>query len=398
LDDVGLQLNWTQDTPRLCLHGLRLVGELIVITDRQIIRVIEAISSADTWNRRVSLVRQIPKAFGTARHQEIYAGLAEAVYVDHLTPDFAYIHWRAEYELSNIENSYSRAYELTNGYTQIDLPNLEYSIMNAPDTLRIFRLFLGFTTQEFAASTAIVAGRFGAKPLSNRVVKSIESGRIPKGQAAKISATVIDQAMRGELFAAGVGEVRSKLDKPDTVDGWNTVRKYASENVPFPVFLHQRHYGGAFRQLLDSTSEKRGNLLEDAVEELFTLHKIGFIRTGARTRDIIAGKFGLTVTPAPDFVIYDQASSLKAILECKQANDGGTARDKAARYATLRTEAVRLGGVPVFAVLAGLGWRRTGDTLGPVIRDTDGRVFTVKNLESMMSVDPFPALSSEHSK
>src|SRR5205823_6360540 len=138
--------------------------------------------------------------------------------------------------------------------------------------------------------------------------------------------------------------------------------------------LHQRHYGGAFQQLLDATSGRRGGLLEDAVSELFTERKIRFVRTGPNTKAQISGKFGLTVTPAPDFVIHDAAESLKAILECKQANDGGTARDKAARFAALRAEATRLGGIPVFAVLAGLGWRRTGDTLGPVIRDTDGRV------------------------
>jgi hypothetical protein len=110
---------------------------------------------------------------------------------------------------------------------------------------------------------------------------------------------------------------------------------------------------------------------------------------------MIAEKFGITVTPAPDFVIHDKPGALRAFLECKQANDGGTARDKAARFATLRREGTRLGGVPVFAVLARLGWRRTGDTLGPVVRDTDGRVFTAKTLEAVMTVEPLPGLLGE---
>jgi len=42
------------------------------------------------------------------------------------------------------------------------------------------------------------------------------------------------------------------------------------------------------------------------------------------------------------------------MIECKIANDGGTARDKAARYRSLRQEAARLGGVPLFAVLDGV--------------------------------------------
>jgi hypothetical protein len=102
--------------------------------------------------------------------------------------------------------------------------------------------------------------------------------------------------------------------------------------------------------------------------------------------------FGLTVKPAPDFLVHDAGGSLKAILECKQVNDGGTARDKASRFASLRAESVRLGGVPLFAVLAGLGWRRTADTLGPVVRDTNGRVFTLQTLEEMLDVEPFPQL------
>lgn len=150
--------------------------------------------------------------------------------------------------------------------------------------------------------------------------------------------------------------------------------------------------GGSFRQLLDATSTKRGNLLEDAVEELFTEHGIPYVRTGSHNQADIAKRFEIHVAPAPDFVVYDSAGSLRAMLECKLVNDGGTARDKALRFERLRAESIRLGGVPLLAVLAGLGWSRVNDTLGPVVRDTDGRVFTLSNLDDMLSVAPFPSL------
>lgn len=51
-----------------------------------------------------------------------------------------------------------------------------------------------------------------------------------------------------------------------------------------------------------------------------------------------------------------------------------------------------MGGIPVFAVLGGVGWRRTGDALGPVVRDTDGRVFTLETLNEMLGVEPLPSL------
>ncbi|HVL28487.1 MAG TPA: hypothetical protein VM390_10095 [Acidimicrobiales bacterium] len=97
--------------------------------------------------------------------------------------------------------------------------------------------------------------------------------------------------------------------------------------------------------------------------------------------------------PAPDFVVYDESGSLRAMLECKGANDGGTARDKALRFSTLRQESIRLNGTPLFAVLGGLGWSRVNDTLGPVVRDCDGRVFTLGNLHEMVTVQPFPQLT-----
>ena len=73
-------------------------------------------------------------------------------------------------------------------------------------------------------------------------------------------------------------------------------------------------------------------------------------------------------------------------------NDGGTARDKAARFTNLRAEGMRLGGVPVFAVLGGLGWLRVNDTLGPVVAACDGRVFTLGTLTEMLGVAPISGL------
>jgi hypothetical protein len=43
-------------------------------------------------------------------------------------------------------------------------------------------------------------------------------------------------------------------------------------------------------------------------------------------------------------------------------------------------------------VLGGLGWTGVNDTLGPVVRDCDGRVFFVSNLPEMLTVPPFQML------
>lgn len=355
--------------------------------------MVAEVAAATDWNSRVARIRQIPELFGQAAHRDVYARVAEQVYVPNLAPDFGYVHWRTEYELAPIEGAYRAAHELTAGFTATGVDGLTAAILAQPKTLRIFRLLLGLTAQEFATATLIVSERHGAKALSIGRIRSIEAGSACDEDAARCCALLVEEGMRGELFAAPpTGAVQPKIQKPDTLEGWRTVQRYAAEGVPLEVFLHQRHYGGAFRQLLDATSTKRGDLLEDAVEELFQEHGVQFIRTASHNQEEIARRFGITVRPAPDFVIFNGSDTLLALLECKVANDGGTARDKAARYASLRGEANRLGGIPLFAMLAGLGWRRTADALGPVVRDTDGRVLTLPTLAEILTIQPFPRL------
>lgn len=229
--------------------------------------------------------------------------------------------------------------------------------------------------------------------VSTSAVKSLEAGNRPRHEVAiRCCAETIGRAMAGTLFPAAGPGLTSKLEKPDTAQGWDSVRSYATQGVPLPTFLHQRHYGGAFRQLLDATSTRRGDLLEDAVELLLADAGVPFIRTGSHNQAEIETRFGVTVRPAPDFVFFDDSDTLRGLLESKGANDGGTARDKASRFRSLREEAARLGGVPLFAMLGGLGWTRVGDALGPVVRDTDGRVFTLATLADILSVDPLPTL------
>jgi hypothetical protein len=357
---------------------------------------VDAAVNAATWDARIAVIRLIPERFGLAAHQGVYSAIARRVYVPNLAPDFAYVHWRDDYELAPLQSVYDAAAALTGSFSNVDVVTLRDTIRQEPTSLRVFRLILGFTAQEFAASTRLVAEDMGIKPLSVSTVRSIESGRAVKEPVAECCARLIDRAMKHELFGdAPNPEVRLKTEKPDTVEGWDTIRQYASHGVPLSVFLHQRMYGGAFRQLLDATSTERGDILEDAVETLFKDNGVPHIRTGSDNQEEIERRFSLTVKPAPDFVVFGNGDTVRAMLECKGANDGGTARDKAARFNSLRKESIRLGGVPLFAVLAGLGWTRTADALVPVVRDTDGRVFTIPTLNEMLTVQPFTGLLAE---
>lgn len=354
---------------------------------------VQHILSAASWDERVARIRLVPSRHGTDEHAVIYARVAQQAYVPNLGADFAYVHSADFYELQYFRDAYEAAVAATSGFEDVSVENLTNALQAVPQALLVLRTITGLGRAEFAAATALVAAPLRLTPLSPAKVDSMErSGSSTSELQARVAAETLAQVMAGTLFGEPPGDLRSKQNKPDTEEGWDTVRRFACDGVPYSTFLHQRHYGGAFRQLLDATSERRGNLIEDAVEALFLEHRVPYIRTGSHNQAEIAQRFEVTVAPAPDFVVFDAADRLQAMLECKGANDGGTARDKALRFERLRAESVRLGGIPLLAVLAGLGWTRVNDTLGPVVRDCDGRVFTLATLPEMLSVAPFPSL------
>jgi hypothetical protein len=357
-------------------------------------QTITRIVTAPTWDQRVARVRQIPALHGTNDYPAIYAEVARRLYVPHLAPDYAYVPVEDFYELPYFERAYARAAEATASFTRVSAADLEAAIAADPIVLLPLRVITGLLKNEFAGATRLVAETLGLAPLSAAKVDSMErSGTATSAEQALVAALTLDEIMHGRLFGSPPGELKSKQEKPDTSHGWDTVRECAARGVPYSMFLHQRHYGGAFRQVLDATSTLRGGLIEDAVEALFAEHGILYIRTGAHNQAEIEARFEVVVRPAPDFVVYDESDNLRAMLECKGANDGGTARDKALRFERLRDESIRLGGTPLIGVVSGLGWTRVNDTLGPVVRDCDGRVFSVSNVAEMLTVAPFTSLA-----
>jgi hypothetical protein len=354
---------------------------------------INNIAEANSWDQRIAQIRLIPMKHGTDEHKAIYAEIARLLYVPHLVVDFAYVHEDHFYGREYFEQVYSDAYSATAGFTRVRQAELASVLLQNPKTLLVFRTITGLTKGEFAHATIMAGEPVGLSPLKTTKVDTMERNGTPVTEnQALVAARTLSQIIEGRLFGVPPRNFVSKQAKPDTENGWSSVHVYASAGVPFSLFLHQRHYGGAFRQVLDATSTKRGDLIEDAVETLFKENGIPYMRTGSHNQGDIATRFEVRVTPAPDFVVFDSSETLRAILECKGTNDGGTARDKALRFGKLRGESNRLGGIPLIAVLGGTGWARVNDALGPVVRDTDGRVFTLDTLSEMLEVTPFPSL------
>lgn len=358
--------------------------------DTTVARIVDAV----TWDQRVAAIRLIPQRHGTAEHAKIYAEIARRLYVEHLTPDFAFVNKAPFYEEPYFREVYRSAHQLTRGFRDVDESQLVTALIQDSRIMLVLRTITGLLRNEFSSATKLISEPLGLRPLSGTRIDAMERrGSNLTPEVALVAARTVSRILDGSLFADAVGNVRSKQDKLDTRRGWDSVRDLADSGVPFAMFLHQRHYGGPFRQIADATSALRGDVIEDAVEQLFRINGVRYIRTGSHNQADIERRFEITVRPAPDFVVYDDSGSLRAMLECKAISDGGTARDKAPRFERLKDEAGRLGGVPLIGVLGGIGWTRVNDTLGPVIRDTDGRVFTLATLPQMMTVAPFPSLA-----
>jgi hypothetical protein len=356
---------------------------------------IQSVVDAANWDQRVARIRLVAQNHAPTELPGIYAEIARQAYVPHLAPDFAYIHEAQFYDRPYFAEVYASVDEATEGFTRVDEQHLARVLQTDPRRLLVLRTIIGLTKDEFAHSTALLAEPMGVKKISGGKIGSCEQSGTPlPDDQARLIARTLTFVMDGSLFGDPPGDdiYTKQQRKPDTRDGWESVESVHRNGVPYVDLLHQRHYGGAFRQITDGTSTKRGNLIEDAVEELFTEAGVPFIRTGSHNQRDIEERFEIIVRPAPDFVVYDNAGSLRAMLECKLVSDGGTARDKALRFERLREESRRLGGTPLLAVLGGMGWARVNDTLGPVVRDTDGRVFTIPTLPEMMTVSPFPIL------
>lgn len=345
--------------------------------------------SANAWDQRVGVVRSVSEEVGRQDARAVYSSLAEEFYVPTLTPTHAHTFWREEYTLAAFQRSYTLAHQHTSGFNNTDETTLIAVLRNHPASLLTFRTIVGYTPSELAATSQEVADADGLTRPTQSTINSMEAGDHTRRNATPALARTIDRLVRRTLYTDLAGGMRVKQAKPDTEDGWESVRRFAREGVPFAVFLHQRRYGGAFRTLLDATSGQRGDALEEPVSAVLSEHGVPHVRPNNQdTVNWVRNELNIRVRPEPDVVIHNaNATAAVAILECKAANDGGTARDKAARFQTLAQEADRLR-IALFGVLSGYGWRRTTDALGPVIEACEGRVFTPQTLPEIVGVHP----------
>jgi len=82
-------------------------------------------------------------------------------------------------------------------------------------------------------------------------------------------------------------------------------------------------------------------------------------------------------------------------LEAKIAEDGGIARDKASRIERL-ARMCQERDVLLIAAIDGKGFRRFGDVMLPIIRNTRGYIYTLQNLDRIAGIERVQKLRGLH--
>jgi len=311
-----------------------------------------------------------------------------SVYEERLAPQFQAVPWgRTLVERPDFRAVYASATRLTNGFRNVSSADLQQAMEDDPRTMMVFRLILGYTTAELSAALKLLDVRVPRATLDK--IERNEGALTPARRAAIAAiAAAVTGVIQRELFALDEGlpegDFRSRLDKLDTQEGWSSVRRAASGGVDYGDLLYERYVDGPWLAVRAAYSEKTGRLIEDAVADLLTENRIAFDQApdGLVASGLLPSK--------PDFVL-PSVDDPKVTIEAKGANDGGTARDKAARIANVAAAADAAGLVPT-AVIDGIGWVDRRDALVQTLQATHGLTFSLSNLETLITVPEIVAL------
>lgn len=257
------------------------------------------------------------------------------------------------------------------------------------------RMVLGFTSNELAVAVSLLDP---GQRVTGSGLKNFERCARPAGVAtfrrskliAAIAEAVIALMDRSILSVpeTSSGMFHSKLDKRDTEAGWESVASDA-RGVPYSALLYQRLIGGVWLVVQAAYSEAKGDaLLEKPVATLLVRERIPFYRSrgGAGGALEAAQTFGLSA--GPDFLL--PVDSPTVVVETKMGEDGGTVRDKAARFARL-AEAASARGLVRCALSTGR-WRERPNALVDVVIATGGRAHGLSTLEQLLGVPEIAAL------
>lgn len=256
----------------------------------------------------------------------------------------------------------------------------------------VLRSVLGVTPGEWADLAATDLGsdvsQGAARDFDKRCrterdyVANLRPTRATKAHERLQALVEIAHKYLSEGAPAGAADTVHRLNKVDTAEGLDSLRRAADLEIPYPALLYERYLGRPFSTHRDSVSELVGEAMEGAVES--RLHDAGVSNRKTKRAERVPG-----FDQAPDFIIPDEHTP-SVVIEAKITNDDGTARDKVTRLTHLaelsrRRERSGEQGFQVVACIDGRGFGVRRQDMRDLITELDGKIFTLRTLDQLVT-------------
>ncbi len=285
------------------------------------------------------------------------------------------------------ESGYEALKQATSGFVNFTPDVVLPATLQTPIALIVLRAMLGFTPPEWAymatRRTGVVIPQGAVRSLDRNIRIDPLRPFSKRGATPRRIQALIETACG--LLTGGTPNVPAdkihRLDKADTKAGLPAVQAMADLGVPYPMLLYERFLGRPFAGHRDSVSELVGGRLEIQIEEMLANSGISYQKTKRAQR--VPG-----FDQAPDFIVPDLFSP-KVVIEAKITEDDGTARDKITRVQHLghlsrEGKPQGLGRFEVIACIGGRGFGIRREDMKKLLIATQGKVFTLKNLERLV--------------
>lgn len=290
-------------------------------------------------------------------------------------------------EYPTFETGYEALKRATAGFEHISADRIFPVVLQTPIAVIVLRTMLGFTPPEWAyiatQKSSLKVSQSSARTLDRNIRLRPTDPIKGTGLIAERLRCLVETAcaLLNDGAPPTANDRLHRLDKADTKDGAESIRRFGGMGVPYAMLLYERFLGRPFAGHRDSVSEIVGDVLESAIEEVLSGAAISFRKTKRAER--LPG-----FDQAPDFVIPSEFNP-KVVIEAKVTEDDGTARDKVTRIQHLdriSREGQHRGRrkFEVIACIAGRGFGERREDMKKMLIATRGKVFTSKTLGSMV--------------
>jgi hypothetical protein len=294
-------------------------------------------------------------------------------------------------EYARFQEAFETLKRATKDFRTVDPAAVWDALLADSLTAVVLRCILGMTPPEWADLAASDSGltitQNFARSLDGKVRTDSEYlARLSERKSVTLERVVAMVETACRRIGAGVTErapdTLHRLDKVDTAEGLDSVRRAADFHVPYAMLLYERLLGRPFASHRDSVSELIGDVMESAVEAELLARGVSFRKTKRAER--VPG-----FDQAPDFITPDEYAPA-VVIEAKITNDDGTARDKFTRIIHLVEQSkdrIAMGqpGFEVVACIDGRGFGIRREDMRRLLIALDGKVFTLATLGDLVA-------------